>query len=549
MSPRRRPDPLSTRSAGARRFNNPESANRVTSAAARRSTATTCSATRVSAATRSSASPCTTWSVAILDARRGDVRRPPVEPDGRSRIPRLDGQLVPPRPARTGPDGALWVVDMYRFVIEHPRWITPERLATLDARAGADKGGSTALSEDRQPRPRSISAASAAQLAAKIDHANGVVRDLIHRELVHRQDKAAIGPLRAVKGSAMPAAREASCAPLASTHASPTRCPMLSATPTPASADRPSAWPNRCSTPHLVDLVIKMSADPDPGVRYQLALALGEAESPAVPAALADLLARSPGDPWTRAAVLSAAAKRPIELLERLRKSPADRSRSEPNWPSPSPRPPRRIRSPGARHRAPGRRQPRHRRRLRVRGHVARHPRPPPHDPPAEATSKLAALLAQARVLANGDTPRADDRFVAALALLGRDPSDADADADLAIAAKHFAASSAPRVQAAAFAILKRSKDPRAADRLVAALPHVSPSLRGQILDTLASRPKSIEAPQRHRRPRDHPVRHPASHPRQTSQLPRRRPPPARQIARRRARPRPRQRSPTFSPR
>src|SRR5207253_1956886 len=45
-----------------------------------------------------------------------------------------------PVQVRTGPDGALYVVDMYRFVIEHPRWITPERLAELDVRAGADMG-------------------------------------------------------------------------------------------------------------------------------------------------------------------------------------------------------------------------------------------------------------------------------------------------------------------------------------------------------------------------------------------------------------------------
>src|SRR3989440_2254764 len=44
-----------------------------------------------------------------------------------------------PVQVRTGPDGALWVVDMYRFVIEHPRWITPHRLAQLDIPAGADR--------------------------------------------------------------------------------------------------------------------------------------------------------------------------------------------------------------------------------------------------------------------------------------------------------------------------------------------------------------------------------------------------------------------------
>ncbi len=45
-----------------------------------------------------------------------------------------------PVQVRTGPDGALWVVDMYRSVIEHPRWISPDLLARLDVRGGADKG-------------------------------------------------------------------------------------------------------------------------------------------------------------------------------------------------------------------------------------------------------------------------------------------------------------------------------------------------------------------------------------------------------------------------
>ena len=45
-----------------------------------------------------------------------------------------------PVQARTGPDGALWVVDMYRYVIEHPIWIPPDTLATLDPRAGSAMG-------------------------------------------------------------------------------------------------------------------------------------------------------------------------------------------------------------------------------------------------------------------------------------------------------------------------------------------------------------------------------------------------------------------------
>ncbi|HXX93651.1 MAG TPA: PVC-type heme-binding CxxCH protein, partial [Planctomycetota bacterium] len=40
----------------------------------------------------------------------------------------------------TGPDGMLYVVDMYRMVIEHPQWIPLEAQRRLDLRAGWDKG-------------------------------------------------------------------------------------------------------------------------------------------------------------------------------------------------------------------------------------------------------------------------------------------------------------------------------------------------------------------------------------------------------------------------
>ena len=41
---------------------------------------------------------------------------------------------------RTGPDGALWIADMYRHVIEHPKWIPEDWQKKLDLRAGHDKG-------------------------------------------------------------------------------------------------------------------------------------------------------------------------------------------------------------------------------------------------------------------------------------------------------------------------------------------------------------------------------------------------------------------------
>jgi putative membrane-bound dehydrogenase-like protein len=40
----------------------------------------------------------------------------------------------------TGPDGALWITDMYRLVIEHPEWIDNQREKELFLRAGHDRG-------------------------------------------------------------------------------------------------------------------------------------------------------------------------------------------------------------------------------------------------------------------------------------------------------------------------------------------------------------------------------------------------------------------------
>lgn len=95
-----------------------------------------------------------------------------------------------PVQVRTGPDGALWVVDMYRFVVEHPRWISTNRLATLDVRAGSDKGRIYRISPpDKKPRAiRDITRMTSAQLVEALDQPNGPMRDLIHRELLLRKE-------------------------------------------------------------------------------------------------------------------------------------------------------------------------------------------------------------------------------------------------------------------------------------------------------------------------------------------------------------------------
>jgi len=59
-----------------------------------------------------------------------------------------------PTQLRTGPDGVLWIADMYRAVIEHPEWIPPETQKKIDLRAGSEEGRIYRVYPvDRRPRP------------------------------------------------------------------------------------------------------------------------------------------------------------------------------------------------------------------------------------------------------------------------------------------------------------------------------------------------------------------------------------------------------------
>jgi putative membrane-bound dehydrogenase-like protein len=103
-----------------------------------------------------------------------------------------------PTMLKTGPDGALYIADMYRLVIEHPEWIPKWVQARLDLRAGSDQGRIYRIAPKSPVRRQipNLARLDTAGLVAALDSPNGWQRDTAQRLLVERQDKAAVEELK-----------------------------------------------------------------------------------------------------------------------------------------------------------------------------------------------------------------------------------------------------------------------------------------------------------------------------------------------------------------
>ncbi len=241
-----------------------------------------------------------------------------------------------PVEVRTGPDGALWIVDMYRQVIEHPKWIAAGQLARLDVRAGDDKGRIyRVLPAGKIPRPvRDLTRLSPLELVAALDTPNGPVRDLVQEQLVQRADHSVVEPLMELAPkSALPQVRLQALATLQGLHAlNPAALELALADSHPgvrAHALRMSE-PHLQSAPALASKAAGLTADPEPAVRYQLALSLGEWNHPLAGQALGKLALMDMGNPWMRAAILSSSTPHAAEVLDTvLASAPETEGRNE----------------------------------------------------------------------------------------------------------------------------------------------------------------------------------------------------------------------------
>ncbi|MEE2942740.1 MAG: PVC-type heme-binding CxxCH protein [Verrucomicrobiota bacterium] len=100
---------------------------------------------------------------------------------------------------RTGPDGALWIADMYRYMIEHPEWLPKNGQDELRPhfRSGEAFGRIYRVVSKAKPLralPK-LSGQKPVELAGFLSSPNGTVRDMAHRLIVESGDGSVAGKL------------------------------------------------------------------------------------------------------------------------------------------------------------------------------------------------------------------------------------------------------------------------------------------------------------------------------------------------------------------
>ncbi|MEZ6125189.1 MAG: neutral/alkaline non-lysosomal ceramidase N-terminal domain-containing protein [Planctomycetaceae bacterium] len=214
---------------------------------------------------------------------------------------------------RTGPDGAIWIADMYRQVIEHPQWIPAEYQRKLDLYAGNAMGRIyRVVRNEQQITPaagrqhdwyqKPASAVLPETLVERLASPNGWWRDTAQRLLLHhhREDFAVNRLIETMMSHKNPAVRVHAMWTLSQVGDRPDFNASLFANALQdehpevrrAAIELLEPW---IADPHknIPPAFEKLTQDPSAFVRRQLALSLGASPHPAAAQLLVKLMLRS----------------------------------------------------------------------------------------------------------------------------------------------------------------------------------------------------------------------------------------------------------------
>jgi putative membrane-bound dehydrogenase-like protein len=213
-----------------------------------------------------------------------------------------------------GPDGALYLIDYYRKIIEHPEWLDDATAKSSDLYAGRDLGRIYRIVPTGTSAPSwlnrvHLGTASIDELVRTLAHPNIWWRRHAQRLLVDRQPRGAVARLArlAVSGDSPVGRVHAlwTLEGLGKLQAETIDRALGDATPGVRENAIKLAERHLRSAP-VRDRLLHMADEADPKVRFQLLLTLGDVDTPAAETIRNRLLLENVEDGWMQVAALSA---------------------------------------------------------------------------------------------------------------------------------------------------------------------------------------------------------------------------------------------------
>nr|WP_298723470.1 c-type cytochrome [uncultured Steroidobacter sp.] len=227
-----------------------------------------------------------------------------------------------------GPDGSLYVVDMYRGIIQHRIFLTTylrNQIKERGLEAPLGMGRVYRIVPENAPRRAAPNLANAtpSQLVSALDHEDAWVRETAQRLLVERQDASAVSALRRlVTNSARPATRVHALWTLDGVDAVdwPTAAaglrdaePRVAATAARVAEKFLTTDPER-----TIKALLERARWNEPAVVRQVALSLGKAEGKHADTALLELARQAGAQPYVADAIVSSIGGREPAFVNSL---------------------------------------------------------------------------------------------------------------------------------------------------------------------------------------------------------------------------------------
>jgi putative membrane-bound dehydrogenase-like protein len=236
-----------------------------------------------------------------------------------------------------GPDGALYVIDYYRQIIEHPEWLSEDVIQSGALYNGSGQGRiyrimPTGTRKIDWLQRLALGNAPVAELVQHLSSPNIWWRRQAQRLLMDRKDPAAIPLLRALVDSGRPATAVVHALRTLEGYGAMSEDILLQALRHPEAGVRENALQVSENylrqSPPLMAALASMQDDADSRVRFQLMCTLGELDDRPSQDARHTLLLRDIEDQWMQVAALSSERGREMVLLEKIlpamRRSPSE---------------------------------------------------------------------------------------------------------------------------------------------------------------------------------------------------------------------------------